>query len=201
VVISDRELKLASQGAGSAHRSGRGIVEYGDLVAEAHLWIVENYEKIEKWRDEGRHGENKLRNACRQRCLTVIARERRKRSNLQPGDVFYYTPQMLREILPNIWDEDDWTTGQQVTSGEVRGSSRPAEGNNRLAMIVDVRVAFYNLRENDQKLLCDMYRDGGLPVDVMAAQWEVTERTIKRREERVLDKMVERLGGEPPWIR
>jgi len=49
--------------------------------------------------------------------------------------------------------------------------------------------------------LCDMYRDGGLPVDVMAAQWEVTERTIKRREERVLDKMVERLGGEPPWVR
>jgi hypothetical protein len=64
-----------------------------------------------------------------------------------------------------------------------------------------VRTAFYNLRENDQKLLCDMYQDGGLPIDVMATQWEVTERTIKRREERILDKMVERLGGEPPWSR
>ncbi len=201
MVITDRELKLASQGARSAHRSGRGLVEYNDLVAEANLWIVENYEKVEAWRDEGRHGENKLRNACRQRCLTVLARERRKRSGLQPGDVFYYTPQMLREVLPNIWDEDDWMTGQQVTTGETRSPSRPSEGNNRLAMIVDVRTAFYNLRENDQKLLCDMYQDGGLPIDVMATQWEVTERTIKRREERILDKMVERLGGEPPWAR
>jgi hypothetical protein len=201
VVISDSELRLASQGAKSAFRSGRGLVEYNDLVGEAHLWIVENYEKVEQWRDEGRHGQNKLRNACRQRCLTVIARERRKRSNLQPGDVFYYTPQMIREILPNIWDEDDWVTGQQVGSGEIRTPSRPAEGNNRLAMIVDVRTAFFNLNNNDQNLLSDMYKDGGLPLDVVATQWEVTERTIKRREERVLDKMVERLGGEPPWTR
>jgi hypothetical protein len=201
VVISDSELRLASQGAKSAFRSGRGLVEYNDLVSEAHLWIVENYEKVEQWRDEGRHGQNKLRNACRQRCLTVIARERRKRSNLQPGDVFYYTPQMIREILPNIWDEDDWVTGQQVGGGEIRTPSRPAEGNNRLAMIVDVRTAFFNLNNNDQNLLSDMYKDGGLPLDVVATQWEVTERTIKRREERVLDKMVERLGGEPPWTR
>jgi hypothetical protein len=201
VVISDRELKLASQGAKSAFRSSRGLVEYNDLVSEAHLWIVENYEKVEKWRDEGRHGDNKLRNACRQRCLTVVARERRKRSNLQPGDVFYYTPQMIREILPNIWDEDDWVTGQQIGTGEVRSPSRPSEGNNRLAMIVDVRTAFYNLKGPDQMLLADMHKDGGLPIDVIATQWEVTERTIKRREQRILDKMVERLGGEPPWSR
>ena len=201
MVISDQELRLASQGAKSAFRSGRGIVDYNDLVGEAHLWIVENYEKVEAWREQGRHGQNKLRNACRQKCLNVVARERRKVSKLQPGDVFYYTPQMIREILPNIWDEDDWVTGQQVGGGEIKSPSRPSEGNNRLAMIVDVRTGFFNLPEKDQALLADMYRDGGLPLDVIATQWEVTERTIKRREERVLDKMVERLGGEPPWTR
>jgi hypothetical protein len=199
VVISDSELKLAAQGAKSAFRSGRGLVEYNDLLGDAHLWIVENYEKVEAWREQGRHGQNKLRNACRQKCLSVIARERRKRSGLQHGDVFYYTPAMLKEILPNIWDEDDWTTGEQAHTGDVRSPSRPAEGNNRLAMIADVRAAFYNLRGPDQMLLADLYKDGGLPLEVVATQWEVTERTIKRREERVLDRMVERLGGEPPW--
>jgi hypothetical protein len=199
VVISDRELKLASQGAASAHRSCRGLVEYKDLVGEAHLWIVENYNKVEKWRDEGGHGENKLRHACMQRCLTAVARERAKRSGLQPGDAFYYTAQIIREILPNIWDEDDWITGQQIGTGEIRSMSRPSEGNNRLAMIIDVRTAFFNLKGPDQMLLADMHKDGGLPIDVIATQWEVTERTIKRREIRILDKMVERLGGEPPW--
>lgn len=201
MVIDDSELKLAAQGAKSAWRSSRNLIEYNDLLGEAHLWLVENYNKVEEWREEGRHGKNKIRNACRQKCLSVVARERRKRSNLQPGDVFYYTPQMIREVLPNVWDPDDWQTSQQVMTSESRTPSRPSEGNNRLAMIVDIRGALFNLPETDQQLLADMYKDGGLPLDVVATQWEVTERTIRRREERVLDKMVERLGGEPPWKR
>jgi RNA polymerase sigma factor (sigma-70 family) len=198
VVITDSELRLAAQGAKSAHNSSRGLVEYNDLVGEAHLWIVENYEKVETWRDQGRHGQNKLRNACRQKCLSVVARERRKRSNLQPGDVFYYTPQMIREILPNIWSVDDWSSGETVTTGEIRTPSRPAEGNNRLAMIADVRAAFFNLKKPDQEVLHILFRDN-LTFEQAAEVLHVTERTVRRREERVLDRMVERLGGEPPW--
>lgn len=198
MVISDSELRLAGQGAKSAYRSGRGLVDYNDLVGEAHLWLVENYEKVELWREQGRHGQNKLRNACRQKCLNVIARERKQRSGLQPGDAFYYTPQMIREIISNIWDEDDWATGEVATTGETRTPSRPSEGNNRLAMIADVRSAFFNLKKPDQELLYVLYRDNK-SFGEAAELFTVTERTIRRRDERILDKMVERLGGEPPW--
>lgn len=198
MVISDGELRLAAQGAKSAYRSCRGLVDYNDLLGEAHLWLVENYDKVELWREQGRHGQNKLRNACRQKCLNVIARERKQRSGLQPGDVFYYTPQMIREIISNIWDEDDWASGEVVTTGETRTPSRPSEGNNRLAMIADVRAAFFNLKKPDQELLYVLYRDSK-SFEEAAELFTVTERTIRRREERVLDKMVERLGGEPPW--
>ena len=198
MVISDSELRLAGQGAKSAYRSGRGLVDYNDLVGEAHLWLVENYEKVELWREQGRHGQNKLRNACRQKCLNVIARERKQRSGLQPGDAFYYTPQMIREIISNIWDEDDWATGEVATTGETRTPSRPSEGNNRLAMIADVRSAFFNLKKPDQELLYVLYRDNK-SFEEAAELFTVTERTIRRRDERILDRMVERLGGEPPW--
>lgn len=198
MVISDSELRLAGQGAKSAYRSGRGLVDYNDLVGEAHLWLVENYDKVELWREQGRHGQNKLRNACRQKCLNVIARERKQRSGLQPGDAFYYTPQMIREIISNIWDEDDWATGEVATTGETRTPSRPSEGNNRLAMIADVRSAFFNLKKPDQELLYVLYRDNK-SFEEAAELFTVTERTIRRRDERIMDKMVERLGGEPPW--
>lgn len=201
MVIDDGELKLAAQGAKSAWRSSRNLIDYNDLLGEAHLWLVENYSKLEEWREEGRHGKNKIRIACRQKCLSVVARERKRRSGLQHGDAFYYTLQMIREVLPNVWDPDDWQTSQQVLTGDARTPSRPSEGNNRLAMIVDIRGALFNLPEIDQQLLSGMYKDGGTPLDVVATQWEVTERTIRRREERILDKMVERLGGEPPWRR
>jgi len=200
IELTSQEMKLARQGALSAARSGRGLVPSDVLQQEAFLWMLNNYDKVTLWRTQGGHGQNKLRNACRQRCLSVLAKERRARSGLQKGDIFYYTPQMLREILPDIWDEDDWVTGSTYAS-EVRSPSRPSEGNNRLAMVADVRAAFFGLSKKEQQLLEDLYRDGGLDEEIIALQLDVTPRTVKRREARCLDKMVERLGGEPPWLR
>lgn len=196
--ITDHDLKLAKQGAMSAAKSARGLVPLGDLIGEANLWLVEHLDKVELWREQGSHGANKLRNACRQRCLTVVARERRLRSRLEAGDIFYYTPQMIREILPDIFDTDDWSSSTSTISDEPRSASRPAEGNNRLAAICDVRQAFYGLPEADRLMLADLYQAGGVPFDVLAASMEVHERTVKRREARIVEKLVERLGGEPP---
>lgn len=198
--ITPDDLKIARQGAMSAYRSGRGIVTADDMVGEANLWLVKHVDKVILWRGQGRHGQNKLRNACRQRCLTIIAQERKRKSGLQPGDIFYYTPAMIRELLPDIWDEDDWTNSG-VSGEEIRSPSRPAEGNNRLAMVADVRSAYYSLSEKDQGFLQDFYRDGGVTLDVMAASLEVSERTVRRRDDRIMEKLVERLGGEPPWTR
>ena len=123
--ITPDDLRIAKQGAMSAFRSGRGIVTADDMIGEANLWLVKHIDKVILWHDQGRHGQNKLRNACRQRCLTIIAQERKRKSGLQQGDIFYYTPAMIRELLPDIWDEDDWTNSG-VSGEEIRSPSRPA---------------------------------------------------------------------------
>ena len=199
--ITPQDMRIAKQGALSAYRSGRGLVAAEDMIGEGNLWMVKHLDKVVHWRTQGKHGQNKLRHAVRQRCLTIIAKERRRRSGLQPGDIFYYTPAMIRELLPDIWDEDDWVSGNTNNAEEIRNPSRPSEGNNRLAMVADVRSSFYTLSKTDQSLLEDFYRDGGVTIDIMAARLEVTERTVRRRDDRIMEKMVERLGGEPPWTR
>jgi len=198
VEITEHDIKLAKQGAMSAARSARGVVSLSDLIGEANLWMVTHLDKVEQWRGEGRHGANKLRNACRQRCLTVVAAERRLQARLDKGDLYYYTPAVIRELLPDIFEPEDWVGGSNAPSDEPKGPSRPAWGNNRLAAVCDVRSAFYGLPQADRVLLADLYQAGGLPVDVLAATYGVHEKTIKRREQRIIDKMVERLGGEPP---
>lgn len=201
--ITDHDLRLARQGAMSAHRSSRGLVSLTDLIGEANLWMVENLDKVELWREQGRHGENKLRNACKQRCLTIVARERRKRSMLQSGDLFYYTPASVAEILPDIFDPDDWSTSTSTgdVDAGVKGPSRPSEGNNRLAAIVDVRSAYFSLPQSDRILLADAFQGGGLSFEVLAVTHNCHERTIRRRVDRAVEKIVERLGGEPPGYR
>jgi RNA polymerase sigma factor (sigma-70 family) len=200
VEILESELMIARQGASSASRSARGLVPLNDLVGEAFLWMVGHYDKVAQWRQEGRHGQNKLRMACRMACLSVVAEERRKRSGLQRGDSFFYTQAIVRELLPAIFDRDEWTAGPAYDT-EVRGPSRPSEGNTRLAMIIDVRVAFDSLPEQDQNMLMWLYRDNGLTFEQLGEMMEVHERTARRREERAIERMVERLGGENPWRR
>ena len=197
MTITDSEIKLAKQGAQGAYRAGRGLIDLGDLIGESNMWMVENYRKVVTWRDEGRHGHNKLRQACRQRCLTVIAKERKKRSGLKGGDIFFYNTQMVRELIADIFDVDDWTTSG-VDNGELRGKSVPSEGGNKLAMVVDVRGAFYSLTVDDRAVIESLYRDGESFTQV-AVTLDVAERTVRRKEERILEKIVERLGGESPF--
>lgn len=199
--ITESEIKLAKQGAMSAHRSARGLVRADDLIQEANLWMVAHMDKVTQWREEGRHGQNKLRHACKQWCLKIVARERRRVSGLQPGDLHYYTSAMISELLPAIWNPDDWQTSSMLDTSELKGPSRPSEGNNRIAMIVDVRTAFYALPKDDQYVLFMLYKDAGMSYDMLGEILGVHERTVRRREERALERMVERLGGEPPWKR
>jgi len=199
--FTDSELRLAKQGASSAYRSGRGLIELGDLIGEAYLWMASHYNRVLEWRETGRHGQNKLRHACKQAGLTAIAKERKRITGTDKGDVFYYSPQIIRELLPSIFDVSDWVSGAMGMSAEPKGPSRPAEGNNRLAMVSDLRSAFYSLPESNRVFLQEVFHEGSDDiVEVIAAREDVSEKTINRRIDRMLDKMVERLGGEPPWL-
>ena len=199
--FTDSELRLAKQGASSAYRSGRGLIELGDLIGEAYLWMAAHYNRVVEWREAGRHGQNKLRHACKQAGLTAIAKERKRITGTDKGDVFYYSPQIIRELLPSIFDVSDWVSGAMGMSAEPKGPSRPAEGNNRLAMVSDLRSAFYSLPESNRVFLQEVFHEGSDDiVEVIAAREDVSEKTINRRIDRMLDKMVERLGGEPPWL-
>ena len=198
--LTDRELQVITQGATNAHKAQRGIMSLGDMVNEAMVWALSHPKKIKLWREKGKHGENLLRFSAKQHALSVAGRERRRIYQLERGDIYYYTPGMVREILPDIWNIEDWmSSSQSEMTDKIGGVSRPSEGNNRLATIVDVHSAYTQLSAEDQNLLRDLYADGGVTHQVLAATLDVSEKTIQRREHRAVERLVDRLGGELPW--
>lgn len=198
--LTDRELQIITQGATNAHKAQREFVPLPDLINEGVLWCLEHPKKVELWREKGKYGENLLRHSVKQKCLSHVAKERRRVYRLERDDIAYYNPAVVREILPDIFDIDDWMTSSTASDmDKVSGLSRPSEGNNRLAAIVDVKSGFESLSDDDKTLLSELYADGGLSHQVLAATLEVTERTVQRREERAIQRLVDRLGGEVPW--
>jgi hypothetical protein len=198
VQYTEKEYRLAREGARDASKSS-SLIEVDDLVGEAFLWLVAHPKKVVEWRELGRKGENMLRISCKRSALKAIAKERKRVTGAEYSDMCFYSTQMIRELMPVIFNVSDWSTNSSM-SNEPRGQSAPAEGNNRLAMIVDVRAAYHDQAMHVQEFLQRMY-DNPVPnvEDLIAVEEGVSTKTIQRRDERYLGFMVQYLGGDNPW--
>ena len=199
--FTEKEYRLAREGAVDASRSSRtgSLVEQEDLIGEAFLWLASHPRKVVEWRELGRKGENMLRISCKRSALKAVAKERKRVTGAEYSDMCFYSTQMIRELMPVIFNVEDWSTSSAM-SNEPRGQSAPAEGNNRLAMIVDVRAAYHDQALHIQEFLQRMY-DNPVPnvEDLIAVEEGVSTKTIQRRDERYLGFMVQYLGGDNPW--
>jgi len=199
VQFTEKEYRLAREGARDASKSS-SLIEHDDLVGEAYLWLVAHPKKVVEWRELGRKGENMLRISCKRSALKAIAKERKRVTGAEYSDMCFYSTQMIRELMPAIFNVEDWTNNSGTMSNEPRGQSAPAEGNNRLAIIVDVRAAYHDQAMHVQEFLQRMY-DNPVPnvEDLIAVEEGVSTKTIQRRDERYLGFMVQYLGGDNPW--
>jgi hypothetical protein len=102
--------------------------------------------------------------------------------------------------MPTIFNAEDWVNSAGAMSNEPKSQAAPAEGNNKLAMIVDVRGAYHDQAKHVQEFLKRMY-DEPVPnvEDLIAVEEGVSTKTIQRRDERYLGFMVQYLGGDNPW--
>lgn len=176
-------------------RLSRGLVEVEDVQQELLAWMWENLGKVEAWREEDRGG--LLQTVLYRRGLAYVDRERLQRTGSKPGDLQYYTPAMVREGLEQVFDRDSWLPVSDPTND--RGQSRPSEGNNRLAMLCDISAAVSSLPDEDQKRLRIVF-EHMVPYEVLAQHWETTEDGARKRIDRLISKLVDRLGGPPPWF-
>lgn len=198
--FTETEYKIATGVAKRIVRNQRNFVEMDDVRQECYVWMVKNPQRVYAWRDEGKKGKGKLGTALYRAGMRYVIRERTRVTRTEPEDHAFYTESMLYEILPDIFDPESWALESFAEDTERHAPSRPAEGNTRLAMIVDVKHAFEGLSEDDQMLLRERFADGGLSVTALSAALGMHETTVRRRIRNTLRKLSDRLGGEPPWM-
>lgn len=200
LTLTDAELKIANGVASRISRIQQGLIEFDDIRSECYVWMVKNPERVTRWRDEGKQGKGKLGTALYRAGLRYATKERAHLTRTHVSDHSFYSEALLMELLPNIYDYDDWYLDAYSDDMEGRSPSKPGEGNTRLAMLVDVKFAVESLTDEEQELLKQRFADGGMDVQVLAIGYQAHESTIRRRIRNVLRKLSDRLGGEPPWI-
>lgn len=178
-------------------RIHRNLVTADDVFQHLNLWAVEHWHKIEEW-DGQQSLTFKLKRTFNNEAQKYAAKERAHRTKSTPSDAFYYTHEILQELLKDVWAYDQWTVSSSPKDEFISTTSKPNEGMNREAMLSDVSFGLKKLNEQDRLLLNRRFADGGMDIDALAVEYSVSDEAIRKRVSRALTKLQERLGGEQP---
>jgi len=188
---------IARQVASRSNRIHRGLVSTDDLYQHMSLWALEHWHKIEQWQNE-ESLKYKLRRTFYNEAQKYVAKERSRYSRSPMSDSFYYTHQVLHELLPDVWEHVGWVDTPDMSQEFISHTSKPSEGGNRLALLSDVAFGLDRLNKNDKDLLRMRYAQGGMDFAALAETYGASDEAIRKRVKRALDKLQDRLGGEPP---
>lgn len=198
--LTEGEYRSARSAAKRMAKVSRGLIGQDDLFQELVLFMLANDKRVVEWREADRAGSVWRYRALCTAAQKVIVKERLARTGAKPEDLAWYTVETIKELLPMVWDYDDWThppTDYQYEG--TMGTSRPSEGNTRLAMLADVAYAVRGLSRDEQVILENAFRDGGVNIEVLAEILDVTADGARKKVTSIVRKLQDRLGGEPPW--
>jgi RNA polymerase sigma factor (sigma-70 family) len=203
--------ELAEKVAHTVRRSFP-MVELEDLIQEGLMWAVAHPGRLENYitDEDVARGTRLIMGAMKNSCRDYA---RKQRAHLRDGeltdDVWYQmavlkgTGSRGRGLLHLIYDDESWLYPENVKpEGErVPTSTRPdpAEGNNWLATLSDVKRAVELVPPNDRWYIESHYRHGKT-YEVIGRQCNppVSRETVSKRMDRAIKKVQDILGGPKP---
>lgn len=192
--LEPSELRLAER---VAERIGSkwSMVEVDDLTSHLYLWLVQNVGALSRWRSEP-SGEGKLYVSLRREAAKYCAKEHAARIGqpIQQGN--FYTPDLLERALPFIFEDTPETV---VVENPVTGEPQnmPNESGLAVAIMSDVRGAFYGLNIQLRQVLEWRFRDG-LTFEEIGDLRGITKDGAKKQVERAVSRLADALAGEKP---
>lgn len=193
--IQPSELRLAERVAARIG-SKWSAVEIDDLTSHLYLWLIENLRSVERWRAE-ENGEGKLYVSLRREAAKYSAKEQAARVGRPIAEGNFYNSKLIARALPFIFEDTPQTlVNVNPLTGEVE--SMPAEFDVAIAVLADIRGAFYGLNSDIRTVLEWRFRDG-LTFEEIGELRTITKDGAKKQVERAVSRLVDALAGEAPF--
>jgi hypothetical protein len=186
---------LINQTAASTHRAYNAWVSFPDVAGHLWLWAVDNEDRVEDYlaREDG---ERIVRSILSKEARTYAIKERAVSSGYTPEDLTWYSPNMIRRILPDVFDHEDWQSFQS-SGNEVKSKPVASATGDRLASILDVKKGVNSLPEDTVFILREHY-GRGISIDTLADELEILPDTLRKRLDRAVYAIRDALGGPRP---
>lgn len=199
--------KTITRAARKTYKVQRGYAEYDDLMQEGWLWVAENTERVEQWLADDdtpnqRLAGSLLYGAVRPRMHRYAMKQRYLNDGTRPRDYHFYNKATVEEMLPDVLDGAIGARSSSDLQETFITSTRAAnEGWEREATVADIQSGIAALELEDRKLLFSRFADGGMSTEVLATQLGITRRSVQRKIDGIIGKLINHLGGTDPTVR
>lgn len=189
-------LEPLAQGAvQSASRKYYRYTEREDIYQELLCWAIAHPKTVNAWvaEDDMRSLERALNNEAHR----YGQKEKAARSGYAPEDVYFWQRNAIEDLLPALWDVDEWLNPTHAEGTGHQTRKDPAEGGNWQATLADLSRAFSSLSARQQWFLEAYYRDKRTQGDI-AEEAFIAQPTVSEHISRAIKKMHQILGGSKP---
>lgn len=185
--------------ATSLYRQYRGV-DVEDIRQELFDWFLRNPGKAREYveHDDPRQGGRLIGTALMHRGRRFCLREQAAATGYRFEDLAFYSVEQLdKELLPCLFNPEDWASPPKLERGEIAGRQDPAHGGNWVASLADVADAFAKLDAEDRMLIRLRYEED-MPQTRIAKRLATTDQWVSDALARARARMVHLLGGERP---
>jgi hypothetical protein len=187
-----------------AHRLARKYrpwAEADDVRQDLWVWLLSKGKRLngvvdaatgEDYQRELKFLERNLYRAGDIKCRADKAR----RSGYKQTDEFFYSQTLIIALIEAHCNGDHMVS--ESMSDKVRRTRTLSEGLEIETMLADFRSALAKLEPDQRSLLIRLYGEN-VPSKVIAEERDVTRQAIEQRAARLVDKMIDELGGESPY--
>jgi hypothetical protein len=184
--------------AGSVSRAYSSWITYADTANTLWLWAVQNESRVDEYLSQP-DGERIVRSILAKEARTYAIKERAVSTGYSPEDLAWYSPRQIRNLLPDVFDYENWQGSSG--GGDGRGSKPLANATgDRLASILDVKSGYEKLLVS-QQLVLKLFFDEGNSLEAIAFILGVTEEAARKRLDRAVyalgDKLNNPRAGDP----
>ena len=180
------------QAATFTYRAYASWVSLPDVKARLWLWTIENEQRVDDYLSQP-DGERIIRSILSKEARNYAVKERAMSTGFDPADLTWYSVTMIRKILPDVFDYEDWQSFE--SGGDGRGSKPVANATgDRLAYILDIKGALTSLQEDHVKLLREHYGKG-VSLKACAIALGISDDACQKRLQRAVYAIADKLNG------
>lgn len=172
------------------YRAYASWITQADVAGRLWLWAVENEEKIDNYLANP-DGERIVRSILNQEARKYAIKERAMSTGYSPEDLTWYSPNMIKAALPDVFDYDDWQS--MSIKGDTGGQIANA-GGDRLAVILDIKTNLKKIEPMQQKILKLHYGDN-LSIEACAIAFDIQKDAARKRIDRAVYALRDKMNG------